>query len=217
MPPGRGKTSSQAAVAVNFFAKRRSAHFAKTYGAEGFGPLRPQLRGCPPWRILRKNTKEGAPVSRGRAVEIWTTPEGRGKDHPWGPGSVPKLLVAIFRHSLLVVASLAQRLPVVSVPEQFGVTAVGNDVVDHSGLDQLALRLAPGTQGVRMEESCAGLLPAATVSLLGGGLGVVRVERSMLLAVRLTVGDQPTTAGVLAWGVGSAGQVSHRRPCSDVS
>lgn len=196
MPPGRGKTSSQAAVLVNFFAKRGSAHFAKTYGAEGLGPLRPQLRGCPPWRILRKNTKEGAPASRGRAVEIWTTPGGRG--------SVPKLLVAIFRHSLLVVASLAQRLPVVSVPEQFGVTAVGNDVVDHSGLDQLALRLAPGTQGVRMEESCAGLLPAATVSLLGGGLGVVRVERSMLLAVRLTVGDQPTTAGVLAWGVGSA-------------
>lgn len=196
MPPGRGKTSSQAAVAVNFFAKRRSAHFAKTYGAEGFGPLRPQLRGCPPWRILRKNTKEGAPVSRGRAVEILTAPGGRG--------SVPKLLVAIFRHSLLVVASLAQRLPVVSVPEQFGVTAVGNDVVDHSGLDQSALRLAPSAQGVRMEESCAGLLPAATVSLLGGGLGVVRVERSMLLAVRLTVGDQPTTAGVLAWGVGSA-------------
>lgn len=196
MPPGRGKTSSQAAVAVNFFAKRRSAHFAKTYGAEGFGPLRPQLRGCPPWRILRKNTKEGAPVSRGRAVEILTAPGGRG--------SVPKLLVAIFCHGLLVVASLAQRLPVVSVPEQFGVTAVGNDVVDHSGLDQSALRLAPSAQGVRMEESCAGLLPAATVSLLGGGLGVVRVERSMLLAVRLTVGDQPTAAGVLARGVGSA-------------
>lgn len=196
MPLGRGKTSSQAAVLVNFFAKRRSAHFAKTYGAEGLGPLRPQLRGCPPWRILRKNTKEGAPVSRGRAVEIYTAPGGRG--------SVPKLLVAIFRHSLLVVASLAQRLPVVSVPEQFGVTAVGNDVVDHSGLDQSALRLTPSAQGVRMEESCAGLLPAATVSLLGGGLGVVRVERSMLLAVRLTVGDQPTTAGVLAWGVGSA-------------
>ena len=166
----------------------------------------PSSGGVPPWRILRKNTQEGAPVSRGRAVEIWTTPGGRG--------SVPKLLVAIFRHSLLVVASLAQRLPVVSVPEQFGVTAVGNDVVDHSGLDQLALRLAPGTQGVRMEESCAGLLPAATVSLLGGGLGVVRVERSMLLAVRLTVGDQPTTAGVL---LGRRGMVSHRRPCSDVS
>ena len=196
MPPRRGKTSSQAAVLVNFFAKRRSAHFAKTYGVEGLGPLRPQLRGCPPWRILRKNTKEGAPVSRGRAVEILTAPGSRG--------SVPKLLVAIFRHSLLVVASLAQRLPVVSVPEQFGVTAVGNDVVDHSGLDQSALRLTPSAQWMGVEECGAGLLPAASVSLFAGAFGVVCVERSMLLTVRAAVGDQPTAAGVLAGDVRTA-------------
>ena len=81
---------------------------------------------------------------------------------------------------------------------------MGNDVVNHSGLDQSALRLAPSAQGVRVEESGAGLLPSVVVSLLSGGLGVVRVERSMLLAVPLTVGDQPTAAGVLARGVGSA-------------
>ena len=81
---------------------------------------------------------------------------------------------------------------------------MGNDVVNHSGLDQSALRLAPSAQGVRVEESGAGLLPSVVVSLLSGGLGVVCVERSMLLAVPLTVGDQPTAAGVLAGGVGSA-------------
>ena len=72
-------------------------------------------------------------------------------------------------------------LPVVGVPEQCGVAAMGNDVVNHSGLHQPTPRLAPNAQRMGMEECGAGFLPAASVSLLRGGLSVVRVERSMLL------------------------------------
>lgn len=156
----------------------------------------PSSGGVPPSKLCEKTQKTPRRSAGGGAVEILTAPGSRG--------SITKLLVAIFCHGLLVMASLTQRLPVVGVPEQLLVAAVWNDVINHSGLDQSALCLTPSAQGVRVEERCAGLLPAATVSLLGGGLGVVRVERSMLLAVRLTVGNQPTAARVLAWGVGSA-------------
>ena len=203
MPPGCVKTSPQAAVKMNFSAKRRSAHFAKSYVQEGISPLRPQLRGCPPLPIPRKFAKDPAPVSRAKGC--------RDFDRPW---SVPKLLVAIFRHGLMVVASLTQRLPVVGVPEQCGVAAMGNDVVNHSSLDQSALRLASDAQGVCAEEHGAGFLSAASVSPLGGGFSVVCVEWSMLLAVHTAVGDQPTTAGVFA---GDVRAVWHGQPPPPVS
>lgn len=96
MPLGSVKTSSQAADKVNFSAKRQSARFAQTYGAVGIPTLRLWLRGCPPLPILRKFAKDPAPVSRAKGC--------RDFDRPW---SVPKLLVAVFRHGLSVMASLA--------------------------------------------------------------------------------------------------------------
>ena len=185
---------------MNFSAKRRSAHFAKNYVPEGISPIRPQLRGCPPLLIPRKFAKDPAPVSRSKGC--------RDFDRPW---SVPKLLVAVFRHGLMVVALLTQSLPVVGVPEQLGVAAMGDDVVNHRGLHQSAPRLAPNTQRVGVEEPSAGFLPAASVSLLGGGFSVVCVERPMLLAVHTAVGNQPTTAGVLAWDVRSVRHDVHLR------
>lgn len=114
----------------------------------------------------------------------------------------------------MVVASFTQGLPVVGVPEQPGVTAMGNDVVNHSGLNQSALRLAPSAQRMGVEERGAGLLPAASVSLLAGAFGVVCMEWSMLLTVRAAVGNQPTTAGVLAGDVRTA---RHGQPPPPVS
>lgn len=153
--------------------------------------------------ILRKFVKDPAPVSRAKGC--------RDFDRPW---SVSKLLVAIFCHGLMVVASFTQGLPVVGVPEQPGVTAMGNDVVNHSGLNQSALRLAPSAQRMGVEERGAGLLPAASVSLLAGAFGVVCMEWSMLLTVRAAVGNQPTTAGVLAGDVRTA---RHGQPPPPVS
>ena len=99
MPLGSVKTSSQAADKVNFSAKQRSAHFAKSYGAVGLSQQRPRLRGCPPLLFLRKFAKDPAPVWGLEVVEIQTAPGVRC--------SVPKLLVAVFRHGLVVMASLA--------------------------------------------------------------------------------------------------------------
>ena len=206
MPLGSVKTSSQAADKVNFSAKRQSARFAQTYGAVGIPALRLWLRGCPPLPILRKFAKDPAPVWGLEVVEIQTAPGVRC--------SVPKLLVAVFRHGFMVVASLTQSLPVVGVPEQSGVAAMRNDVVNHSSLDQSARPLASGAQRMGVEERGAGFLPAASVSLLGGGLSVVCVERSMLLTVHPAVGDQPTAAGMLAGDVRTA---RHGQPPPPVS
>ena len=190
MPPGCVKISPQAAVKVNFSAKWRSAHFAKTYVPEGISPLRPRLRGCPPLLIPRKFAKDPTPFRRVKSC--------RDSDRPW---SVPKLLVAVFRHGLMVVAALAQRLPVGCIPEQFLVSTMGDDVVNHRGPHQLALCLAPNTQRMGLEDGSAGFLPTASVALFGGGFSVARVEWSMFLTVHTAVGNQSTAARVLAGDV----------------
>ena len=151
--------------------------------------------------ILRKNAKGPTPVTGPRAVEILTA--------PGEAGSVPKFLVTVLSHGFVVVASLTQRLPVGGIPEQFRVAAMWSDVVDHSGLDQSALRLALGAQRMGLEEYGAGFLPAATVTLLTGAFGVMGVERSMFLAVHTAIGNEPTAAGVLA---GDAGSARHDQP-----
>lgn len=114
------------------------------------------------------------------------------------------VLVAILGHGLGVVARLTQRLPVLLVPEQLLVTSMGNDVVNNSGWHNLTLLLATDTQWVGRKECLSGSLPPSVVAFLLCGLGVVVVERGVILTVHRTVGNEPTTAGVFAWCVRSA-------------
>ena len=74
MPLGSVKTSSQAADKVNFSAKRRSAHFAKSYGAVGLSPQWFRLRGCPPLLIPRKFAKDPAPFPTGQGCRDFYPP-----------------------------------------------------------------------------------------------------------------------------------------------
>ena len=65
--------------------------------------------------------------------------------------------------SLLIMASLAEWFPVRLIPEQALVTSVRNNVIHHCRRDNLALRLAEGTQRMLFQEESAGLTPASVV------------------------------------------------------
>lgn len=114
------------------------------------------------------------------------------------------VLVSVLGHGLGIMARLTQRLPVFLVPEQLLITSMGNDVVNNCGRHDLTLLLATDTQRVGSKESFPGSLPTSVVAFLLCGLGVMVVERGVFLAVHRTVGNEPTTAGVLARCVGSA-------------
>lgn len=87
------------------------------------------------------------------------------------------------------------------------------DVIHHRCPSQSSLCLAPHTQRVTVQVGLSGRLPAGVVAFLLRALGVVCVERSMLLAVGLAVGNQPGAPRMLAGGVGAArhGHISQGR------
>ena len=114
------------------------------------------------------------------------------------------VLVSVLGHGLGIMAGLTQRLPVFLVPEQLLVTSMGNDVVNNRGWHNFTLLLATNTQRVGSKERFPGSLPPSVVAFLLCGLGVMVVERGVFLTVHRTIGNEPTTAGVLARCVGSA-------------
>ena len=61
-------------------------------------------------------------------------------------------------------AALAQRLPVVFIPEQLLVAPVRNHMVDHRCRCKPAMLYALIAQRVALQESRAGLAPAAVVA-----------------------------------------------------
>lgn len=115
--------------------------------------------------------------------------------------SVAELLVSILGHRFRVVAMLAERLPVAPIPEQFLVTTMGNDMVNHRGTNILTTGKATDTQRVCLEEGFALLPPSAAVSTLASGSCRFRVQGFVFLAVHRAVGNESCTAGVLAWCV----------------
>ena len=75
-------------------------------------------------------------------------PEGRRRDltPPQGGPSVVILRVAFLRQGFPVMALLAELLPVVLVPEEVLISAVGDDVVDNSSFDVPSVPFALDTQ-----------------------------------------------------------------------
>lgn len=86
---------------------------------------------------------------------------------------------------LLIMARLAQALPVAPLPEQFLVTAMRDDVIHHRGLGVLVSLQAFHAQRVFTEIGLADLLPPAAVAALTGRSVGFRVECFVFLAVRL--------------------------------
>ena len=106
-------------------------------------------------------------------------------------------------------AGFAKSLPILSVPEKFLVSPVWNDVIDHRCFHIASSSKAPNTQRMGLEINSSGFSPAAPISFFCCGLCIMTMEGLVFLAVHRTVGNQPPTAGVLAWGIRSAWHSKH--------
>ena len=102
---------------------------------------------------------------------------------------------AIFQAGLLVMVGFAQRLPVVPIPEQLLISAMGNDVVNDRCFHVPPLLHALNTQRMGGEELLARLLPGTAVPTAGRASRFFRVEGAVLIAV-LPAGHQLWTAGM---------------------
>lgn len=106
--------------------------------------------------------------------------------------------VPIVRHRLLIMAALAQGLPIFYVPEQFRVTTVWFDMVHHCCRRQNTFCLAADTPGMPTEKPCPRLLPSPVVATLRRCLSIVPMFFGMLLAVLLPIRYEPWTSGMCA-------------------
>jgi len=75
---------------------------------------------------------------------------------------------------------LAQRLPVASIPEQDGITPVGDDMVDNGCGSQLAIFSAFHAKRILFEKQCPGRAPFTVIST--GCSALPGINRAMFLA-----------------------------------
>ena len=102
--------------------------------------------------------------------------------------------------SLAVVASGAQRLPVVTIPEQGAIAPVGYPVVNDGSWREAACPLALGAQRMCGEECGARLAPCVTVAPLRSGPPFD--PREARAGVRWTV--PPFDEGGTSWVIAAA-------------
>lgn len=125
------------------------------------------------------------------------------------PLRVAEFLVSVLCHCFGIVAGFTESLPIVTIPEQFPITPMGNDMIHNRCLHITSFGKAANTKGMGLQVHSPRLLPAAPVSFLGCGLPVMLVQGFVFLAVHSSVGNQPATARMLAWGVRSTWHGTH--------
>ncbi len=84
---------------------------------------------------------------------------------------------------LPVMAPLAERLPVVLIPEESLVSPVGNDMIHHRRPDILAGLQTFGAERMNKQELSADLVPSAVVSPAGSRVILFRMQRPVSVAV----------------------------------
>lgn len=107
--------------------------------------------------------------------------------------------VDVLSQRLLIVTALAERLPVILVPEKFLVTTVRNDVIHHRCPDVLTLLGTLHTEWMNFQIRLPGFLPTSVVSTLCRRAGGFWVERQVLLTVEPAGFHQLRAAGMMAW------------------
>ena len=152
--------------------------------------------GCisyPPCRFLRKFTFEGAAVSGGRLLEIYTAPPLRQKSTKstvilqstkfFTAQSIFILLIPVLGHGLAVMAVLTQCLPVGFIPEQLLIPTMRHDMIYHRCLHQPALFLAPDTQRMCFQEPAPCPAPPAVIPAPGRRCPVTAMQCFMFLTI----------------------------------
>ena len=113
--------------------------------------------------------------------------------------SVPVFLIPVLCPGLPVMASLAQSLPVVPIPEQDAVTAVGLDMVNHGCFRVPSHRHAFHTERMDSEVLPACLLPGSPIPAAPSTPDFLRVERFVFFAVLLPGIHQFRASRMAAW------------------
>ena len=98
----------------------------------------------------------------------------------------------------MVMAVLAQRLPVAPIPEQNRIAAMRNDMVNDCSCHDLSLLLASDTQRMGIEENPSGFLPPPVVSLFFCCFCIMVMELDVFLTVEPTIRNCPPTTRMLS-------------------
>ena len=99
----------------------------------------------------------------------------------------------------LVMAVLAQCLPVILIPEQILVSPVRNDVVHHRRSSQPAFLLALDAQWMPSQVCCPCLAPPTVIPTIGGPTAqTIRAPFNVLRTVYLALFAESYTSGIAA-------------------
>ena len=119
--------------------------------------------------------------------------------------SVLVLMGVILVSGFDTVTGMAEALPIVLIPKENLVTSMRLDVIYISRLDIASMLHALHTQRMCLKVTLAGSVPRPAVAAAASGACILRMERTVLAAVLGAVWHEHRTAGVSAWGIGSAG------------
>lgn len=157
----------------------------------------------PPYGISRFFTFEGAAVMGGRAAEIDTPPP-----HLF---SVPVLDVPVFGHRLMVMAALAQSLPVLFVPEQVRVAAMRLDMIHDRCRDEPSFLFASDTPWMTIQKELPGFLPLSPVAAQHRVLPFALALLFMFVTIFSPIRHQPWASRILARCLWSSWHSYHLR------
>lgn len=106
--------------------------------------------------------------------------------------------ISIFGHRLVVMAALAQGLPVLLIPEQIRVAAMWLDMIHDGRRDEPSFFLAANTPGMTFQKELPGFLPRSPVAAQHNVLPFALALLFMFVTIFSPIRYQPRTSWILA-------------------
>ena len=106
--------------------------------------------------------------------------------------------ISIFGHRLVVMAALAQRLPVLLIPEQIRVAAMWLDMIHDGCRDEPSFLFASDTPWVTLQEELPGFLPLSPVATQHRVLPFAPALPFMFVTIFFPIRHQPWASWILA-------------------
>ena len=122
--------------------------------------------------------------------------------------SVPVLDVSVFGHRLMVMAALAQGLPVFLIPEQIRVAAMRLDMIYDGCRDEPSLFLATDAPGMTFQKELPGFLPFPSIATQHGVFPFALAPMFMLITIFSSIRHQLWASRIFAGRLRSSGHFS---------
>ena len=106
--------------------------------------------------------------------------------------------ISIFGHRLVVMAALAQGLPVLLIPEQIRVAAMRLDMIHDGCRDKLSILFASDTPWMTFQKELPGFLPRSPVAAQHNVLPFALALLFMFVTIFSPIRYQPRTSWILA-------------------